>query len=156
MANQHTGNTQPAIDQEEHASIGGIDGKKVFIFDNSGNQITAFGLNTGTSKTLIPKNSSFAQASIATIAVPSSTFYITDLILNSNATVGLRIKSGATYLIGNVSISVSLNPGGGWVQHGSPDSPVYQGLADAAAIVLEKEDFGQIAEIAGHLMYYDE
>lgn len=43
MANQHSGNTQPAIDQEEHARIGGLDGKKVFVLDNAGNQITSFG-----------------------------------------------------------------------------------------------------------------
>src|SRR3990167_3174605 len=36
----HKGNTQPVIDQEEHASIGGVDGKKVFIVDNVGNQVT--------------------------------------------------------------------------------------------------------------------
>jgi hypothetical protein len=118
--------------------------------------VTAWGLNAGTTKTLIPKNFSFAQASVATVAVPSNTFKITSLIANSNATVGVRVKSGATYLIGNVSLSVMLNPGGGWVQHGSPDSPVYIGLASGAAIVVEKEDFGQVAEIAGHLIYFDE
>ena len=42
----HRGNTQPAIDQEEHMSVGGVDGKKVFIIDNAGNQITAFGSAT--------------------------------------------------------------------------------------------------------------
>ena len=118
--------------------------------------VTAVTKNGGTTKTLIPLNVSFAQASVATIAVPSATFNMTSLILNSNATVGIRIKSGVTYLIGNVSLSVMLNPGGGWVQHGAVDSPVYKGLAAAAAIVLEKEDVGQVAEIAGHLLYFDE
>lgn len=28
---------------DEHASIGGVDGKKVFVVDDSGNQITDFG-----------------------------------------------------------------------------------------------------------------
>lgn len=112
-------------------------------------------LNGGTNKTLIPLNISFAQASIATVAVPTNTFNITNIILNSNATVGIRIKSGATYLIGNVSISTMLNPGGGFVAPGSPDSPSFKGLANAAAIVLEKEDLGQVAEIAGHLIYFD-
>src|SRR3990167_5033750 len=42
---QHRGNTQPAIDQEEHATIGGVNGKKVFVIDDAGNQITSFGGN---------------------------------------------------------------------------------------------------------------
>mgnify|MGYP001588518821 CR=1 FL=1 len=42
----HKGNTQPAIDQEEHSTIGGVDGKKVFVIDNAGNQITSFGSAT--------------------------------------------------------------------------------------------------------------
>lgn len=44
----HRGNTQPAISQEEHSTIGGVDGKKVFVIDNAGNQITSFGLATVT------------------------------------------------------------------------------------------------------------
>lgn len=39
MSNQHSGNIQPSIDYEEHQQIGGVNGKKVFIFDNNGNQI---------------------------------------------------------------------------------------------------------------------
>jgi hypothetical protein len=42
VPNKHLGNTQPAIDQEEHAHIGGVAGKKSFIFDASGNQIIDF------------------------------------------------------------------------------------------------------------------
>lgn len=43
MANNHTGNVQPSVDLEEHARIGNVDGKKVFVLDNEGNQITNFG-----------------------------------------------------------------------------------------------------------------
>lgn len=46
MSNNHTGNTQPAIDQEEHAHIGGAAGKKVFVMDDAGNVITSFGSAT--------------------------------------------------------------------------------------------------------------
>lgn len=118
--------------------------------------VTAVTRNAGTTKTLIPKNISFAQGSIATIAVPTNTYYITKILLNSNATVRVNIKSGATYLTGNASLGINLNPGGGWVEVGSPDSPVYNGLAAQAAIVLEKFDFGSVAQIGGHLMYFDE
>lgn len=118
--------------------------------------VTAWARNAGTTKTLIPKNISFAQGSVATIAVPSNTFYITKLLLNSNATVRLNIKSGATYLTGNVSLGININPGGGWVEIGSPDAPVYNGLAAAAAIVIEKFDQGFVSQIGGHLMYFDE
>ena len=43
MSNTHKGNSQPAIDREEHSHIGGVPGKKVFVMDNAGNQITTFG-----------------------------------------------------------------------------------------------------------------
>lgn len=119
--------------------------------------VTAVTRNAGTTKTLIPKTLAFAQASIVTIAVPSNTFNITSLVLNSNATVRLNIKSGATYLTGNATLGMNLVPGGGWVQEGSPDSPVYKGLAGAEAIVLEKADSsGVVSQIGGHLMYFDE
>ena len=45
MSTRHTGNVQPSVDLEEHISIGGVDGKKVFVIDNAGNQITSFGGN---------------------------------------------------------------------------------------------------------------
>lgn len=32
--------------RDEHAVIGGVAGKKVFVIDNAGNQITSFGLAT--------------------------------------------------------------------------------------------------------------
>lgn len=46
MSNTHRGNIQPEIDYEEHSRIGGIDGKKSFIFDNAGNQIISFSAPT--------------------------------------------------------------------------------------------------------------
>lgn len=39
MSLDHRGNTQPAIDQEEHTHINGIGGKKVFNIDSSGNVV---------------------------------------------------------------------------------------------------------------------
>jgi len=36
------GNIQPQLDLEEHAIIDGVPGKKVFVIDDSGNQITSF------------------------------------------------------------------------------------------------------------------
>lgn len=119
--------------------------------------VTAWSRNAGTTKTLIHKNIAFAQASVVTIAVPTNTFKITHLLVNSNATVRVNIKSGASYLTGNVTLGINLNPGGGWVENGSPDSPIYVGLAGAAAIVVEKADSsGNLAQIGGKLIYFDE
>ena len=118
---------------------------------------TVISRNAGTNKTLIHKTVAFAQASIVTIVVATNNFFITQLVLNSNATVRLNIKSGATYLTGNVSLGMSINPGGGWVESGSPDSPVYLSLSTVQAIVLEKFDFGGVlSQIGGKLIYYDE
>ncbi|MBU2020048.1 MAG: hypothetical protein KJ941_10435, partial [Bacteroidetes bacterium] len=48
MSVDHKGHTQPAIDQDEHTHISGVGGKKVFVIDNAGNQITQFGSATVT------------------------------------------------------------------------------------------------------------
>lgn len=111
-------------------------------------------INAGTSKTLIPMPFGFALTSVATVAVPTNTFKITNILMSSNATVGVSIKSGATYLVGNASIRVELAPRGGWVENGSPDSPVYIGLAGAAAIVVEKNDV--TSAVSGKVIYFDE
>jgi len=42
MSNKHSGNVQPQLDLEEHSRISGVDGKKVFVIDDSGNQIISF------------------------------------------------------------------------------------------------------------------
>ena len=113
--------------------------------------------NAGTNKVLKSLPVAFATASAATIFVPSNTFYITQVLLNSNATVRLNIRSGATHLTGNASLGVNIFPGGGWVENGSPDSPLYIGLAAAAPIVVEKADAGGlISQIGGHITYFDE
>lgn len=119
--------------------------------------VTAEALNAGTTKTIIPQPFGFADASIATIFIPTNTFYLTHLTLNANATVRVNVKSGPTYLVGNASIGITLNPGGGWVENGGPDSPIYDGLADAGSLVIEKFDLtGTSAEIGGKVMYYEE
>ena len=119
--------------------------------------VTANSRNAGTTKTLIPLPITLSTSSVATIAVPSNLFKVTQLLLNSDATVRLSLKSGVTYLTGNASLGVTLNPGGGWVESGSPDSPVYIGLANAASLVVEKFDMtGTKANIGGKIIYFDE
>lgn len=141
-------------------TVGGIG--QITLSDPKGfiGLVTAIALNGGTNKTFIPMTVAFAQASIVTIAVPTgggALFKITNLVLNSNATTRLNIKSGATYLTGNVSLGMTIYPGGGWVESGSPDSPTYIGLASGAAIVLEKFDTGGIiSQIGGKLIYFQE
>src|SRR3990167_3230048 len=39
---------QSQINTDEHATIGGVDGKKVFVIDNQGNQIVSFSSPTVT------------------------------------------------------------------------------------------------------------
>lgn len=116
--------------------------------------------NVGTSKTLIPLSIAMSTNSIATLAVGTggnAIFKITNVLLNSDASVRISIKSGATYLTGNASIGITLNPGGGWVETGAPDSPTYLGLASGAAIVLEKLDLtATIAKIGGKIVYFQE
>lgn len=115
--------------------------------------VTACSRNAGTTKTLIPKPIALSASGDATIFVPSNTFKVTHMLLNSDATVRMTIKSGASYLVGNASVGVTLSPNGGWVENGSPDSPVYVGLAGAASFVVNSN---VTANIGGKVIYFDE
>jgi hypothetical protein len=120
--------------------------------------VTAWTQNAGTTKTLIPIPVALSSASQATIAVPATnlSIYVTSLLLSSNATVRVSIKSGVTYLTGNASIGITLNPGGGWVETGAPDAPIYRSTP-SASINIEKFDMtGTIASLAGKVVYYTE
>ena len=120
--------------------------------------VTATALIAGTTKTLLRQPIGFSVASQATIAVPTNAnkINVTQLVLNSDATTSVRIKSGVTYLTGNASIGVTLNPGGGWVMPGSVDSPAWIGLP-SGALIIEKFDLtGTSAKIGGGVVYFDE
>lgn len=113
--------------------------------------------NAGTTKTLQIFPIIISTGSAATVYVPTSKFYLTSLLLNSNSTVRVNVRSGATYLTGNASVGIELNPGSGFVEMGSPDSPAYIGLAAAAPIVIEKTDYsGVISRVSGKLVLFDE
>lgn len=119
--------------------------------------VTATSLDGGSRKTFIHKNIELSSSSIATIYVSTETFKITNVLINSDATVRVSIKSGATYLTGNASIGITLNPGGGWVESGSPRSPLYYGLAVDQAIVVEKFDMtATSARVGGKVIFIDE
>jgi len=120
--------------------------------------VTAVTRNAGTTKTLIGIPVALSTASQATIAVPATnlSIYITSVLFNSDATVRLSIKSGVTYLTGNASIGITLNPGGGWVETGSPDAPVYISTP-SASINIEKFDMTATkANVGGKLVYFTE
>lgn len=112
---------------------------------------------SGPAQTIVPHSIKLSTSSIATIAVPTNTFKVTSLLLNSDATVRVSVKSGATYLTGNASIGIVLNPGGGFVKDGTVDSPSFTGLADAEALVVEKFDMtATAANVGGYVSYYED
>lgn len=120
--------------------------------------VTATSINGGTNKSLINLPIGFSASSIVTIAVPTNanSIKITNMIINSNATVRLAMKSGVTYLLGNASIGITLNPGGGFPLTGSPDSPSWIGLP-SGALVIEKLDLtGTAAALGGNVVYFQE
>jgi len=119
---------------------------------------SVFAVNVGTNKTLINLPIAFSAASVVTVAVPTNanTMKITNMLLNSDATVRFTMKSGVTYLTGNASIGITLNPGGGFIMTGSPDSPSWIGLP-SGALVIEKLDLtGTSAKMAGNVVYWQE
>lgn len=119
---------------------------------------TTWSLNAGSTKTLTTLPVLLSTASIVTVITPTNAnaIKVTHLLLNSNSTVRLNIKSGVTYLTGNVSLGVNIFPGGGWVQDGTTDSPVYLGNASGPLVVEKFDSGGLIAQVAGMITFYQE
>lgn len=106
-----------------------------------------------TSKTLSHVAIAANSSGTATIFVPTDTFKVTSLLLSANATVGVRIKSGATYLTGNASVNMTLFPGGGFAESGTLEAPIYIGATSGDAFVVDLDDS---VEIAGKVIYFEE
>lgn len=106
-----------------------------------------------TSKTLSQVAIAVNTSGYSTIFVPTNTFKVTHLALSANATVGVRIMSGATYLTGNASLNMTLFPGGGIVENGQLLNPVHIGATAADGFVLDLDDS---IEVAGKVVYYEE
>jgi len=104
------------------------------------------------SKTLVYRSFGISASGNNTIFVPSNTFNIVHLALSANATVGVNILSGVTYLTGNASLNMTFFPGGGIVENGQILNPVYKGATSADAFVIATDT---ATEIAGKVVYYD-
>lgn len=119
---------------------------------------TSWSRNAGTTKTLVNLPVGLGNNSLATVAVPTNEQRIntTQLILNSNVTTEIAIRSGVTYLTGNASLGVTLFPGGGFVMNGSPDSPVWISLPSGAMVIEKRDTGGTVSKVAGHVIYFDE
>lgn len=120
--------------------------------------VTAWTRNAGTAKTLISLPVGLGANSLATIAVPTNANKInaTNLILSSNVTTEVAIKSGVTYLTGNASLGITLFPGGGFEMPGSPDSPAWIGLPSGAMVIEKRDTGGTVSKIGGGVIYFDE
>lgn len=120
--------------------------------------VTATSINAGTNKTLTTLPLLLSTASIQTVVTPTNAQVIklTSLVLSSDATVRVSIKSGVTYLTGNASIGIVLNPAGGFVQVGSPDSPIFIGCASGPLNVEKFDMTGTKANIGGNVTYFQE
>jgi hypothetical protein len=144
------------------ANIGSVSILGGVIGLNAGTQfiglVTAWSRNAGTTKTLVNLPVAISLASITTVVTPSTsnTIYITNMLLSSNATTQVRIRSGATYMTGNASLGVTLFPGGGFTQMGSPDSPSWVGLPSGALIIEKFDTGGIVSNIAGNVVYFQE
>lgn len=165
LASVNVGGTLPALTTgTAYIGLASVNiGGSLPALSSGGNYIglvTAWSRNAGTAKILASLPITLSTGSQATIVVAtggSAIFYITNLLISSNATVRMNIKSGATYLTGNASLGINLNPGGGWVENGAPDSPLYLGLASGSALVIEKADSsGNVAQIGGKITYFQE
>jgi len=156
LASVNIGGTLPAL--SAGAAFVGLATTVTGAGDRFIGLVTAVTRNAGTNKTLIGIPVALSTASQATIAVPATnlSIYVTSVLFNSDATVRLSIKSGVTYLTGNASIGITLNPGGGWVESGAPDAPIYISTP-SASINIEKFDMTATkANVGGKLVYFTE
>ena len=78
------------------------------------------------------------------------------MILNSNITTEIAIRSGVTYLTGNASLGITLFPGGGFDAPGSPDSPSWIGLPSGSLHIEKRDPGGTVSKVTGHVIYFDE
>lgn len=120
--------------------------------------VTANAINIGTNKTLVSLPVGLGNNSLATVAVPTNAnkIKVTNLVLGSNVTTEIAIKSGVTYLTGNASLGITLFPGGGFELPGSPDSPSWIGLPSGAIVIEKRDGGGTVSKIGGGLIYFDE
>ena len=82
MGALHSGNVQPSLDLEEHTRISGIDGRKVFVFDDAGNQVISFGGGSGNATVALDTGT----RSVGLVTLNPSSAYIG---LVTNTQVGL-------------------------------------------------------------------
>lgn len=87
------------------------------------------------------------------INTAAKTYFVTSVLLNSTATVGVNFMSGVTYLTGNASIRMGLDPNSGFVENGSVQSPIYFGLAQqqSFSLVIDKA-----VAVTGKVIWYEE
>ena len=115
-------------------------------------------VNTATAKTLITLPITLSTNSVATLAVPTNAnkIYVTNLLINSDATVRVNLLSHDAHLNGNASIGVTLAPLGGWVETGAPNSPTYIGNASGALVITKLDLTGTSSKVSGKVVYYQE
>lgn len=165
---QATGNIYRADNTDGVATSANIDNMGVInrntVFNGTawdrmpGNVSGVFINNAGTNKTLVILPVGLGNNSLATVAVPTNAqrIKVTNLLLSSNVTTEIAIKSGVTYLTGNASLGVTLFPGGGFELPGGPDTPSWIGLPSGALVVEKRDPGGTTSKIGGHAIYFDE
>lgn len=91
---------QPQIDYEEHTTISGIAGKKVYVMDTSGNVINSFGslatVSIGSSATLYAVVNADTFTSTATITLNTGTAQIGSVTVSNPITLGSNVTLNAS------------------------------------------------------------
>jgi len=89
----------------------------------------------------------------ATVFVATNTFKILNMMIGVDLAEEIKVLSGTDYLVGNASVALSLAAEGGFVQNGSPDSPLYVATAAAKGFVINSSATGAIG---GSVTWIDE
>lgn len=111
-------------------------------------------LIAGTTRTLVTLPVAQYNSGTATLFVPTGTFKVINVELSCDAANEITLLSGATYLGGNASIAgFRIAAAGNYIETGTIDAPLYDGLADAASLVLKSSATGSLG---GKITYYED
>lgn len=115
-------------------------------------------LDAGTTKAPLTVPANIGNNSISTIVTPTNAnrIKVTSMLLTSNITTSVVIRSGVTVLSGNASIAHTISPTGGFVLNGTVNSPSWIGLPSGALILEKRDSGGTVALVSGHVTYIDE
>ena len=132
--NSHSGNVQPSLDAEEHSRIGGVDGKKVFVLDNAGNQIVSFGGNLFSSDSVKKYYANTGAVTDGVVWSPAAgkKWYVTDIFVGISTAATITLEDDLT-AGDSIVWAMDAAANSGWSKHFA--TPLFSGENGADLLI---------------------